>query len=103
MYPNPNRNEISVIRGSLSFIKRKFPLIIIEFSKYTLDNKNKVEFLKFFLSKFNYLIYDTNNKKVSLNNILIKLNKLKNRHKTIGNYYLVKNSSKNLRYFNNLK
>ena len=39
--------------------------------------------------------------KVELDNILERVNKLIKRYKTIGNYYLIKNSSNNLRLFKN--
>jgi len=37
---------------------------------------------------------------VSIDDIMSKLSKLKEKHKTIGNYYLIKNSSKVLEDFN---
>ena len=43
--------------------------------------------------------YKTNNKKKNLDNILIKLDNLKKRQQTIGNFYLIKNSSKILEEF----
>ena len=92
-------NELSAIKGSLQFIKKISPLIIIEFSKYTLDHKKKIEFLSFFLSKYDYSIYDIQNNKNTLEDILNKLKKLKKRYMTIGNFYLIKNSSKTLKEF----
>ena len=38
-------------------------------------------------------------KKINLEEILIQLNNLTKRYKTIGNFYLVKNSSNNLKLF----
>ena len=38
-------------------------------------------------------------KKINLEEILNKLNNLKKRYKTIGNFYLIKNSSNNLKLF----
>jgi FkbM family methyltransferase len=92
-------NEMSAIQGGLKFIKEFSPLIIIEFSKYIFSQKTKVEYLKFFLLKFDYSIYDTSNKKISLENVLIKLNQLNKKYNTIGNFYLIKNSSDNLNIF----
>ena len=92
-------NEMSGIHGSLDLIKKSSPLIIIEFSKYIFSKKDNIEYLKNFLDRYDYSIYDTNNKKKSLDNILIKLDNLKKRHQTIGNFYLIKNSSKILEEF----
>ena len=92
-------NEMRGIHGSLDLIEKSSPLIIIEFSKYIFSKKDNIEYLKNFLDRYDYSIYDTNNKKKSLDNILIKLNNLKKRHQTIGNFYLIKNSSKILKEF----
>ena len=92
-------NEMNAIEGGLDFIKKTSPLIIIEFSKYIFDKQENVKYLKNFLLNYDYSIYDTNNLKTNLEDILKKLDKLKKRFKTIGNYYLIKNSSKNLKDF----
>ncbi len=92
-------NEMSGIHGSLDLIEKSSPLIIIEFSKYIFSKKDNIEYLKNFLDRYDYSIYDTNNKKKNLDNILIKLDNLKKRHQTIGNFYLIKNSSKILEEF----
>ena len=92
-------NEMSAIEGSLDLIQNKNPLIIIEFSKYIFDNKENIEYLNLFLLRYDYSIYDTNNMKQDLKNILEKINNLNKRHKTIGNYYLIKNSSEILKDF----
>ena len=73
----------------------------MEFSKYIFDDVSKVTFLKNFLKQFDYSIYDTNCTKKNLDDLLIKLDKLNKRHKTIGNYYLIKNMSTNLGVFLN--
>ena len=90
---------MNAIEGGLDFIKKTSPLIIIEFSKYIFDKKENIKYLKNFLLNYDYSIYDTNNSKTNLEDILKKLDKLKKRFKTIGNYYLIKNSSKNLKDF----
>ena len=87
------------MKGSLNFIKKKSPIVIIEFSKYTLNSKEKVDFLDFFLKKYNYSIFDTNFKKYTLKEIMKNLSKLNKRFMTIGNYYLLKNSSKIFKTF----
>ena len=93
-------NELDAIKGSLNTIKKYSPIIIIEFSKYNLLNiKENVSYLSFFLAQFNYSIYGTNKKKITILDILDLLKKLKKKHQTIGNYYLIKNSSKNEKIF----
>ena len=92
-------NEMNAIQGGLELIKKSSPIIIIEFSKYIFENKNNIDYLKNFLVNFDYSIYDTKNKKISLEEVLLKLNKLQKRYKTIGNFYLIKNLSENLNIF----
>ena len=92
-------NEINVIKGALEVIIKSEPLIIIEFSKYIFENKDNIDYLNNFLNKYDYSIYDTNYNKKNLENILEMLKNLQKRYKTIGNFYLIKNSSKNLRDF----
>jgi len=92
-------NEMEAIHGGLELIKKKSPLIIIEFSKFIFNDKSKVKYLKNFLTNSNYSIYDTNKKKIYLDHIMNKFSKLKKKYKTIGNYYLIKNSSENLKTF----
>ena len=92
-------NEVKAIIGALEFIKKSSPLIIIEFSKYTFENLDNIDHLKNFLLKYEYSIYNTKKKKVTLKKILLMLKKLNKRHKTIGNFYLIKNSSNNLKLF----
>ncbi len=92
-------NEINVIRGALEVIKKFNPIIIIEFSKYIFDNSDNIDYLKSFLMKYGYNIYDTNYNKKSLEDILNMLKNLKKRYKTIGNFYLIKSSSNYLKVF----
>ena len=73
----------------------------MEFSKYIFNDESKIVFLRNFLNEFDYSIYDTNSCKKMLDEVLIKLDKLNKRHKTIGNYYLIKNMSTNLGVFLN--
>ena len=92
-------NEMSGIQGSLEVVEKSSPLIIIEFSKYIFNKKDNIEYLKNFLIRYDYSIYDTNNNKRNLDNILISLDNLSKRRQTIGNFYLIKNSSKILEEF----
>ena len=92
-------NEIKAIKGGIKFIEKNSPIIIIEFSKYIFNKKSNIEYLNYFLLNYDYSIYNTNAKKMNLNEIIIKISQLNNKYKTIGNYYLIKNSSSNLNIF----
>ncbi len=92
-------NEIDAIKGALEVIKKADPIIIIEFSKYIFEKKDNIDYLKNFLLEYGYSIYDTNKNKKKLNDILDMIRNLKKKHKTIGNFYLIKNMSKNLEIF----
>ena len=88
-------NEFDAIKGSLDTIQKYSPLIIIEFSKYNLDNnRDNLNFLEFFLEKFDYSIYTTSSNKIKTEKIIDLLENLDDSHQTIGNYYLIKNASK---------
>ncbi len=88
-------NEMKAIQGAEKLIQSTSPLIIVEFSKYIFNNINNIKYLKNFLKKYEYSIYDTSKKKCNVNEILMKINSLKKNRNTIGNYYLIKNSLKN--------
>ena len=60
---------------------------------------DNIYYLKEFLIKYDYSIYDTNYKKKNIEDILSMLKNLKKRYKTIGNFYLIKNNSNNLKIF----
>ena len=92
-------NEINAIKGALEVIKKSHPLIIIEFSKYIFENLDNIDYLKNFLIKYDYSIFDTNYKKKNIDEVLEMLNNLNKRFKTIGNFYLIKNSSNNFKLF----
>jgi len=93
--------ETKALEGAFNLIRETSPLIIMEFSKYIFNDESKIIFLRNFLNEFDYSIYDTNSCKKMLDEVLIKLDKLNKRHKTIGNYYLIKNLSNNLEMFLN--
>ena len=92
---------MNAIKGALNTIKNFSPIIIIEFSKYIFEDNKNTKFLNKFLKDYDYHIYDTQKNKVELDNILESINKLTKRYKTIGNYYLIQNSSNNLKLFKN--
>ena len=56
-------NEINAIKGALEVIKKSHPLIIIEFSKYIFENLDNIDYLKNFLIKYDYSLFDINLKK----------------------------------------
>lgn len=87
-------NELQAIEGARNTIKKFNPIIIIELSSYILKKNKNFDYLKFFLKEFDYNIYDTKKKLVSLNNIIKLIKKLDAQHKTIGNYYLINNGIK---------
>ena len=60
---------------------------------------NNIDYLKNFLIKYDYSIFDINLKKKNLDEIIEMLNNLNKRYKTIGNFYLIKNSSYNFKLF----
>ena len=85
-------HEFEAIKGGINSIKKYFPIIIIEFSKYIFENnKDSFSFLENFLVDFNYCIYGTNNKLITVDEVKLLLKNLNPAHKTIGNYYLIKN------------
>ena len=92
-------NEIKAIEGSINLIIKKSPLFIVEFSKYTFDNNENIDYLKNFLINYDYSIYNLDKKKMNLSEILSKLNQLEDKYKTIGNYFLIKNLSRGLENF----
>jgi len=92
-------NEFRAIEGALEFIKKASPLIIIEFSKFIFNKKENINYLKHFLASNEYSIYDKSKNKINLDQILKMINNLKKRYKTIGNFYLIKNFSNNLKVF----
>jgi FkbM family methyltransferase len=86
--------EFNVIKGSENTINKFSPLIIIELSKYNLENKEyNLSYFEEFLNYSNYKIYDLQLKIVEIKDIVNRLNLLDKSHKTIGNYYLVKKNS----------
>ena len=92
-------NEMNAIKGGLRLIEKTSPIIIIEFSQYIFNKRSNVEYLRNFLLNFDYSIYNTVKEKITLDEIIMKLNQLNKKYKTIGNYYLIRNFSNNLSIF----
>ena len=87
-------NELQAIEGAKNTIKKYKPIIIIELSSYIFNNKNQAfNYLKSFLSEFNYSIYSTKMKLISIEDVTLLINNLDTKHKTIGNYYLINNKN----------
>ena len=92
-------NEFNAIQGGINSIIKYDPLIIIELSKYNLNNNNyNFIFFKNFLSEKKYIVYNKKLKLVTVDMLIDDINNLDKNHQTIGNYFLIKNSS----YIHNL-
>ena len=95
-------HEFNALKGAEKIIKRYNPIIIIELSKYIFENdKDSFVFLENFLVNFNYKIYGTNDKLTTVEEIKYLLKNLNSDHKTIGNYYLIKNDKNLINIFLN--
>ncbi len=95
-------HELQAIKGGKGVIKRYNPIMIVEFSKYIFENDvDSFSFLENFLIEFNYSIYGTNSKRITINEIKLLLKNLNHKHKTIGNYYLIKNDENLIKIFEN--
>ena len=87
-------NEFNAIQGGLDSILKYEPLITIELSKYNLNNVNyNFDYFKIFLSNFKYKIYDDKLISFNIESLIHRINNLDDSHQTIGNYFLVKDSS----------
>ena len=87
-------HELQAIEGAKNTIKKYKPIIIMELSSYIFNRENQsFDYLKNFLSEFNYSIYSTKNIQTSIEDIALLINNLDTKHKTIGNYYLISNEN----------
>ena len=92
-------NEFNAIQGGINSISKYDPLIIIELSRYNLNNKNyDFTFFKNFLSEKKYTVYNKQLMPVTVDMLIKDLKNLDVNLQTIGNYFLIKNSS----YLHNL-
>ena len=95
-------HELQAIKGSTNIIQKYDPIFIIELSKYIFENNHdNFTFFKNFLVNFDYSIYNTKNKIIDIDEIMILLKNLDANHKTIGNYYLIKNNNNVIDLFKN--
>ena len=89
--------DFNVLDGAKTTIMENKPFIIIEFSTYIFKNKKfNYDYLADFLKTNDYQIYSKNGDKCSIEEIIKLLKKLDKVHDTIGNYYLISNSRKEL-------
>ena len=87
-------NEFNAIQGGFEIITKYEPLIIIELSRYNLNNKTyNFNFFRKFLNETKYKIYDDKFIQVNIETLIDKINNLDSSHQTIGNYLLFKDSS----------
>jgi len=89
--------DLNVLCGAKNTIEKSKPFIIIELSKYILENEQfNYSYLASFLKENNYQIYNKKGDKCSVDEILKLLDKLDKAHDTIGNYYLISNDKQEL-------
>ena len=87
-------NEFNAIQGGIHSISKYDPLIIIELSKYNLNNTNyDFTFFKNFLSEKKYTVYNKQLRPVTIDILIEDIKNLDANLQTIGNYFLIKNSS----------
>ena len=87
-------HELQAIEGAKNTIKKYKPIIIMELSSYIFNRENQpFDYLKNFLSEFNYGIFSTKNILTSIEDIALLINNLDTKRKTIGNYYLISNEN----------
>jgi len=93
-------SEFSAIKGGLEIIKRYAPIIIIEISKYNINQMNSnFDFFRDFLSKQDYVIFDLNQNEVRIEEIKKRIIDADQDHDTIGNFYLIKRNDKLIKIF----
>jgi FkbM family methyltransferase len=88
-------NEFSAIQGGNKIIDKNNPLIIIELSKYNFNNKYfNFNFFKNFLEDKKYSVYNNKLIKVNFLDLVKNINNLnETKNKTIGNFFLIQDSS----------
>ena len=87
-------NEFNAIRGGKDTILKYEPLITIELSTYNFNNQSyNFNFFKKFLNDFKYKIYDDKLLLLNIDTLIHRIENLNQFHKTIGNYFLIKDFS----------
>ena len=84
-------SEFQAIKGGLEIIRKYAPIIIIEISKYNVNQMNSnFDLFSNFLYKNDYIIFDLNQNEVKIEEIKKRIIEVDQNHETIGNFYLVK-------------
>ena len=93
-FPQGTTTPFKPIRkGTAHIIKKYNPIFIIEISKYNINKMNSnLKFFTEFLLENDYLIIDLYQNKVEISEIKKRITDVDKDHKTIGNFYLVKNN-----------
>jgi FkbM family methyltransferase len=86
--------ELNVMKGGIEVITKYKPLIILEISRFNLDSIEKQSLMEKFLLDNNYSIYDVFLKEEKFNNLVTRIECLKKKNQTIGNYFLISKGSK---------
>jgi len=89
-------SEFRAIKGGIEIIKKHAPIIIIEISKYNINQMNSN--FDFFI-KYDYIIFDLNLNEVKIEEINKRITGLDQKHDTIGNFYLVKKNHELIKIF----
>ena len=93
-------SEFQAIKGGLEIIKKYNPIIIIEISKYNINQMNSnFDFFSNFLIKNDYIIFDLNLNDVKIDEIKKRISDVDQNHNTIGNFYLVKKNHELIKIF----
>ena len=93
-------SEFQAIKGGLEIIKKYAPIIIIEISKYNINQMNpNFDFFSNFLFENDYIIFDLNQNEVKIDEIKKRITNLDQNHDTIGNFYLVKSNHELIKIF----
>ena len=93
-------SEFQAIKGGLEIIKKHAPIILIEISKYNINQMNSnFDFFSNFLFKNDYIIFDLNQKEVKIGEIKKRITDVDQNHDTIGNFYLVKKNHELIEIF----
>ena len=92
-------NEFKALEGADLTINKFSPIIIIEISRFIFDQNNAKIYFSNFLTKYNYKIYNNKKKILSQDEIFNLIENLDSHHNTIGNYFLIKDKSRNEKLF----
>jgi FkbM family methyltransferase len=93
-------SEFQAIKGGLEIIKKYAPIILIEISKYNINQMNSnFDFFSNFLLKNDYIIFDINQNEVKIEEIKKRITDVDKNHDTIGNFYLIKKNHQLIKIF----